>query len=77
VDHGPLPRAEPRPVPKPARGKKLLSGSLHPSEPTAGYISARLIVRFPNNFIEKALGVPATTRNWSTIVKIAALVTNP
>jgi uncharacterized protein (DUF1697 family) len=25
---------------------------------------------FPNNFIEKALGVPATTRNWSTVLKI-------
>ncbi len=29
---------------------------------------------FPNNFIEDALGVPATTRNWSTVMKIAALV---
>jgi uncharacterized protein (DUF1697 family) len=27
---------------------------------------------FPNNFIEKQLGVPATTRNWSTAVKLAA-----
>jgi uncharacterized protein (DUF1697 family) len=25
---------------------------------------------FPNNFIEKALGVPATSRNWSTITNI-------
>lgn len=25
---------------------------------------------FPNNFIEKDLGVPATTRNWNTVVKI-------
>jgi uncharacterized protein (DUF1697 family) len=29
---------------------------------------------FPNNFIEKELGVRATTRNWSTIKKIVALV---
>ena len=29
---------------------------------------------FPNNFIEDALGVPATTRNWSTVMKIASLV---
>ncbi len=28
---------------------------------------------FPNNFIEKEFGVPATTRNWSTVIKIAAL----
>lgn len=28
---------------------------------------------FPNNFVEKELGVPATTRNWSTIGKILAL----
>ena len=25
----------------------------------------------PNNFIEDQLGVPATTRNWSTLVRIA------
>jgi uncharacterized protein (DUF1697 family) len=25
---------------------------------------------FPNNFIEQALGVPATTRNWSTVTRI-------
>lgn len=25
---------------------------------------------FPNNFIEKEFGVPATTRNWSTVKKI-------
>ena len=29
---------------------------------------------FPNNFIEKEVGVPATTRNWSTITKIAKLL---
>lgn len=28
---------------------------------------------FPNNFIEKELGVPATTRNWSTVTKLVAL----
>ena len=27
---------------------------------------------FPNNFIEKQLGVPATTRNWTTVRKIVA-----
>lgn len=27
---------------------------------------------FPNNFIEKELGVPASTRNWTTASKIAA-----
>ncbi|MCA1559451.1 MAG: DUF1697 domain-containing protein [Acidobacteria bacterium] len=26
---------------------------------------------FPNNFIEKELGISATTRNWSTLAKIA------
>jgi uncharacterized protein (DUF1697 family) len=28
---------------------------------------------FPNNFIEDALGVTATTRNWSTVATIAKL----
>jgi uncharacterized protein (DUF1697 family) len=28
---------------------------------------------FPNNFIEKAFGLTATTRNWSTLVKIVAM----
>lgn len=27
---------------------------------------------FPNNFIEKEFGVPATTRNWTTVGKIVA-----
>ncbi len=31
---------------------------------------------FPNNFIEKELGVPATTRNWNTVGKIAALASS-
>jgi uncharacterized protein (DUF1697 family) len=29
---------------------------------------------FPNGFVEKALGVPATTRNWSTVTRIAELL---
>jgi len=28
---------------------------------------------FPNEFVEAALGVPATSRNWSTLLKIVAL----
>lgn len=28
----------------------------------------------PNNFIEEALGVPASTRNWSAVTKIATFV---
>ena len=28
---------------------------------------------FPNNFIEKEVGVPATTRNWNTVNKIIDL----
>lgn len=28
---------------------------------------------FPNNFIEAQLGVPATSRNWSTITRIVSL----
>ncbi len=28
---------------------------------------------FPNSFIEQQLGVPATSRNWSTVTKIAAM----
>ena len=31
---------------------------------------------FPNNWIERALGVTATARNWSTVTKIAALLQN-
>ena len=29
---------------------------------------------FPNNFIEKELEVPATSRNWSTLTKLVELV---
>lgn len=29
---------------------------------------------FPNNFIEKELAVTATSRNWSTVTKLAALI---
>jgi uncharacterized protein (DUF1697 family) len=29
---------------------------------------------FPNNFIEKEFGGPATTRNWTTVTKIAKLL---
>ena len=29
---------------------------------------------FPNAFIEKELGVSATTRNWTTVTKVAALL---
>ena len=31
---------------------------------------------FPNNFIEDALGVSATTRNWSTIIRILEQLRN-
>jgi uncharacterized protein (DUF1697 family) len=29
---------------------------------------------FPNQFVEGTLGVPSTSRNWSTIVKVARIV---
>lgn len=29
---------------------------------------------FPNNFVEKALGVPSTSRNWSTLARLDELV---
>ena len=29
---------------------------------------------FPNNFIEKELGVPATSRNWTTVTRMAEMV---
>lgn len=29
---------------------------------------------FPNALVEQAFGVPATTRNWSTVRKLAALL---
>ncbi len=28
---------------------------------------------FPNNVVEKAFGVPATSRNWNTVTKLVAL----
>jgi uncharacterized protein (DUF1697 family) len=28
---------------------------------------------FPNQFVERTLGVPATSRNWNTVVKVARL----
>ena len=31
---------------------------------------------FPNAFVEEQAGVPATSRNWNTIVKIASLLGN-
>jgi uncharacterized protein (DUF1697 family) len=34
----------------------------------------RLFYGFPNSFVEKMLDVPATSRNWSTMTKIAALM---
>ena len=34
----------------------------------------RLFYGFPNSFVEKMVNVPATSRNWSTIRKIAALM---
>ena len=34
----------------------------------------RLFYGFPNGFVEKMLDVPATSRNWSTITKIAVLM---
>ena len=32
---------------------------------------------FPNNFVEERLGVSATTRNWSTLLKIAKQARTP
>jgi uncharacterized protein (DUF1697 family) len=32
---------------------------------------------FPNIFLEKELGVPATTRNWSTVTKLIAFARKP
>jgi uncharacterized protein (DUF1697 family) len=37
----------------------------------------RLFYGFPNSFVEKALDVPATSRNWSTIRKIEELLRFP
>ncbi|MFN2529977.1 MAG: DUF1697 domain-containing protein [Pyrinomonadaceae bacterium] len=31
---------------------------------------------FPNNFLEKQLGIKATTRNWSTVVKLLEFAKN-
>jgi len=32
---------------------------------------------FPGLFVEKALGVPATARNWSTVTRLAAVLAAP
>jgi uncharacterized protein (DUF1697 family) len=32
---------------------------------------------FPGPFVEKALGVPATARNWSTVTRLAAVLAPP
>ena len=29
---------------------------------------------FPNNFIEKELGISATSRNWSTVTKLVTMI---
>jgi len=29
---------------------------------------------FPNQFVEQTLGVPATSRNWNTVVKIGRVL---
>jgi uncharacterized protein (DUF1697 family) len=31
---------------------------------------------FPNQLVERVLGVPATSRNWSTVVKVARLLSD-
>lgn len=37
-------------------------------------IPGREMYGFPNQFVEKTLGVAATSRNWSTVTKVAALL---
>ncbi|KAF0246785.1 MAG: hypothetical protein FD180_315 [Planctomycetota bacterium] len=32
---------------------------------------------YPNEVVEKALGVPATTRSWGTVVKVSELLEKP
>lgn len=36
----------------------------------------RLFYGFPNSFVEKMLGVPATSRNWNTVKKVAAILSD-
>ena len=40
-------------------------------------IPGREMYGFPNQFVEKTLGVAATSRNWSTVTKVAALLAGP
>jgi uncharacterized protein (DUF1697 family) len=40
-------------------------------------IPGRDMYGFPNQFVEKTLGVAATSRNWSTVTKVAALLAGP
>jgi uncharacterized protein (DUF1697 family) len=35
---------------------------------------AEWLYGFPNAFVERIAGVPATSRNWSTVTKIASLM---
>lgn len=37
-------------------------------------LKAKGMYGFPNHFIEKQFGVPATTRNWSTVLRIGELL---
>lgn len=40
-------------------------------------IKGKTIYGFPNNFVEKVFGVTATTRNWSTVMRIGDLLSEP
>jgi uncharacterized protein (DUF1697 family) len=37
-------------------------------------IPGKAMYGFPNSVIEKEFGIPATTRNWSTVVKVSELL---
>jgi uncharacterized protein (DUF1697 family) len=37
-------------------------------------LPGRQMYGFPNQFVEKTLGVAATSRNWSTVTKVAAML---
>jgi hypothetical protein len=42
-----------------------------------GIVAGLEFYGIPKLFIDKELGVPATTRNWSTVTKIVASVPEP
>src|SRR5262245_51531639 len=55
-------------------GWQVLVGKIAGAFVTGQWRSDRRRMVYPNEVVEKELGVPATTRTWDTILKVAALL---